>query len=156
MGAGNFRTPPGVAEMPYGGEKEEPIGDELPAKILAGLCLYLEALPAGMVENYPWHQSVQIKSRREIRKIITDGEQVCRVNDFHIISPDTMTLFPETLRTGPAYSVTPHWRRAHYRRKKGQGHNPNAPRDVYVGPAKIHEDQLPKGAVVGGAVSNVK
>lgn len=157
-GLENLTLPPGW-NPPRCFEKNDPIENREKNgmhKILAGLCLYLEALPAGMMENYPWHQPVTLKTRREVRKIITDGEQICHVADLHTISPETITLFPDTLKKGPAYSVKPHWRRAHYRRKKGQGHNPDAPRDQYVGPAKIHADQLPEGTVVGGAISLVK
>lgn len=126
------------------------------AKIIAGLCLYLEALPGKTVDSYRWHSTPAIAARREVRKVITDGELICQVEDFNVISPNTITLFPETLRAGPAYTVTPHWRRAHYRRAKGQGKNPLAPRDVYVGPSLIHKDQLPEGAVPGGSQSSVR
>lgn len=130
--------------------------DSLAPMIIAGLCLYLEALPSSIVESYGWGRVASPKARRDIRKIITDEEQICRVEDFHVLSPGTMTLFPETLRQGPAYTVTPHWRRAHYRRARGQGHNPNAPRDVYVGPTLIHKDQVPEGALPGGSVSSLR
>ena len=130
--------------------------DYPPAKLIAGLCLYLEALPPSALEEYRWRQPEPIRAKREVRKIITDGEQICEVNDFNVLSPSTITLFPETLKKGPAYTVTPHWRRAHYRRRKGQGNNPHAPRDVYVGPTLVHREQLPEGSVPGGAKSSVK
>lgn len=126
---------------------------QIVGKIIAGLCLYLEALPAGSVDTYSWRQTASVTAKRDLRKIVTDGAQVCEVADFHTLSPETMTLFPQTLREGPAYSVTPHWRRAHYRRRPGSG--PDAPRDVEVRSALIHKDQLPKGAVPGGAMSTV-
>jgi hypothetical protein len=126
------------------------------AKIIAGLCLYMEALPVGTVDAYQWLQTKHARSKRDARKIITDGENICRVEDFNVLSPETMNLFPEALGKGPAYTVTPHWRRAHYRRRRGQGKNPNAPRDIYVGPTLVHKDQIPDGAVPGGARSTVK
>jgi hypothetical protein len=147
--------PPGSTD-PYSVNTSDFVDDSNPSKIIAGLCLYLEALPTEITENYPWRQSVPIKAQREVRKIITDGEQVCQVNDFNVICPETISLFPETLRAGPAYSVTPHWRRGHYRRAKGQGKNPNAPRTIEVKPALIHKDLLPEGAVPGGAQSLVR
>ncbi len=126
-------------------------------KIIAGLCLYLEALPPGVADAYSWrHTSAPTGLKRELRKIVTDGAQVCEVADLHTISPETMTLFPQTLREGPAYAVTPHWRRGHMRRRPGHGNDPNAPRDVEVKPAHIHKDQLPIGAVSGGAISKVR
>ena len=128
----------------------------LTAKLIAGLCLYLEALPVGTTDAYNWHRSVPIKAQRELRKVITDGEQICQVNDFNIISPETISLFPETLRAGPAHTVTPHWRRGHFRRARGQGRNPNAPRTIEVKPTLIHKDQLPEGVLPGGAQSSVK
>jgi hypothetical protein len=152
---GEMMYPPGSTD-PYAVDKSDFVDDSNPSKIIAGLCLYLEALPTEVTENYPWRQTVPIKTQREVRKIITDGELVCQVNDFNVISPETISLFPETLRAGPAYSVTPHWRRGHFRRARGQGKNPNAPKTIEVKPALIHKDQLPEGAVPGGAQSSVR
>lgn len=148
--------PPG-SPGPLASEKEEFLGDTSDfGKIIAGLCLYLEALPAGMAEGYGWREAPPQKLPRDARKLITEGEKVCWVEDFNLLSPETISLFPETLRQGPAYTVTPHWRRAHYRRAKGQGSNPDAPRNIYVAPTQIHKDQVPKGAVVGGSTSVVR
>jgi hypothetical protein len=154
---------PQVRKFPAGGIDPQVLkkgakvkeAESICASIIAGLCLYLEALPSGIVESYGWGQASP-KARRDVRKIITDEEQVCCVEDFHVISPSTMSLFPETLRQGPVYTVTPHWRRAHYRRARGQGKNPNAPRNVYVGPTLIHKEQVPEGALPGGSVSSAR
>lgn len=147
---------PAGMEAPFSASKGESLrGVNSAAKIIAGLCLYLEALPAGTVESYGWRQSVPQKLPRDVRKVITDGELICQVEDFNVLSPDTITLFPETLRQGPAYAVTPHWRRAHYRRARGQGKNPDAPRTIPVRSALVHKDLLPEGGVPGGAMSSV-
>ncbi len=152
---GEFMFPPGSTD-PYSVDTSQFVDDSNSAKIIAGLCLYLEALPIHTFQNYGWTESVKARLPRDVRKIITSGELICQVEDFHVLSPETMSLFPETVLKGPAYTVTPHWRRGHYRRARGQGNNPDAPRDVYVKPALIHQDQVPQGAVPGGAISSVK
>ncbi len=155
--AGNQLDQPAGCMAPSVFKKDELIVEgSVTANLVAGLCLYLEALPSGIVESYGWGKAASPTTRRDVRKIITDEEQICCVEDFHVISPDTMSLFPETLRQGPAYTVTPHWRRAHYRRARGQGNNPNAPRDVYVAPTLIHREQVPEGALPGGSVSSLR
>lgn len=147
--------PPGY-DIPTPFRKDERINSASPIKkVIAGLCLYLEALPPGVGET-SWGTPTSIKAPRGVRKIITEETKVCEVMDFHTISPETMTLFPETLRKGPAYTVTPHWRRAHYRRAPGQGKNPDAPRTIQVKSALVHKDQLPEGAVPGGAISTIR
>ncbi len=137
-------------------EKDQPIGDFPLAKVIAGLCLYLEALPVDITDSSMWRTPVKLHAQRDVRKLVTDGEQICQVADFHVISPETITLFPQLLRDGPAYTVTPHWRRGYMRRAKGEGKNPNAPKTIEVKPTVIHRDQMPEGAVPGGAISIVR
>lgn len=120
--------------------------------ILAGLCLYLEQLPAQVVESPQW-KPYQPKVR-DVRGLITSGAEVCDVGNFHTISPQTLTQALEKTNW-PARSVTPHWRRAHYRRARGTGHDPNAPRTVLVKATLIHKDKVPPGALVGGSVSKL-
>lgn len=121
-------------------------------KILIGLCLYLERLPPQVVENEPWRQYTP--KSREVRGLITDKAEVCHVKNFHTISPTTLHEALEK-SNWPARSVTPHWRRAHYRRPKGKGNDPTAPRTVLVQATMIHRDKVPAGALVGGAVSKL-
>jgi len=135
-------------------KKEGLVGDDPYFKIIAGFCLYLEALPPGTMEGYGWQQ-VPLSVRKQAQGFITDGEQVCRIENLHTLSPATLAEFPQSPRRGPAYTVTPHWRRAHYRRARGQGNNPHAPRDVEVSAALIHKEHLPPGSIPGGAQSKV-
>lgn len=120
--------------------------------ILVGLCLYLEQLPAQVVESPQW-KPYQPKVR-EVRGLITNDAEVCDVGNFHTISPQTLERALEKTNW-PARSVTPHWRRAHYRRARGTGHDPNAPRTVLVRATIIHKDKVPPGALVAGAVSKL-
>ena len=157
---GRVFTPPAGFGKPVCWEKDQPIqagpfGERL-GKIIAGLCLYLEALPPSVSSSYRWHTPERLAAKRDVRKIVIDGELVCNVADFHTLSPETMTLFPETLRAGPGYSVTPHGRRGHWRRAPGQGNNPNAPRSIEVKPTIIHRDQIPEGGAIGGATTYIK
>ncbi len=153
-------TPPAGFGKPICWEKDQPIqagpfGRRI-GKVIAGLCLYLEALPPSVSGSCRWHIPDHLTAKRDVRNIVIDGELVCNVADLHTLSPETMTLFPETLRAGPSYSVEPHGRRGHWRRAPGQGNNPNAPRTIKVKPAIIHRDQIPEGAVIGGATTYVK
>lgn len=143
---------PAGYSIPTSLHKEDPINTSSPLmKVIAGLCLYLEALPPGVSER-TW-RNPSIKAPRLVRKLITEETKVCDVMDIHTISPSTMTLFPETLKRGPAHTVTPHWRRAHYRRPAGSA--PDAPRTIEVRQTLVHKDQLPDGALPGGVVSSV-
>lgn len=157
---GQMRMLPGSV-LGWRAQLNEPLFNRAPdnlatatMKLVAGLCLYMESLPSSARSDNDWRTYVP-SSSRGVRGVITDERQVCEVVDFHVRSPDTLAVFPRVPKPA-GYTVKPHWRVAYKRRRRGEGHIPDAPRVVEVPSTFVHKDQMPPDAIVGGAVTKVR
>lgn len=122
-------------------------------RVMIGLCIHLASLP-------PKHTAIQMEGPApppdpEIRAI-TSGAHVCTVLSGFTLSPDERHALGTIEAPRQYHQLSPHWRRGHFRREKGQGQNLNAPRCIWVRPTLVRRDLLKHGMQVGGAQVDVE
>lgn len=125
---------------------------DLALRVVVSLCAYLSTLPpqSGSVVEV-----VGAPADPEVRGIIS-GAHVCTVLSSYTLSTEERRLLGPTEGMRQVRQHSPHWRRGHFRREPGQGHNPHAPRCVWVRPTLVRKDLLKPGLQVGGAEVEVE
>jgi len=128
---------------------------EVMARIIAGLALYLKSLPVGSPHLSP--PAKPLRSGLPDRKIITSGWEVCNVTSTIAMTRQERIFFgiegtPEEQRQA-RYELCCHFREAHWRRRRGEGHIAHASKCVHVGWAFVRRDRLPgNGGLPGVSV----
>lgn len=133
-------------------------GFEQPIKIVAGLCLYLANLRksrSGLAS--PWTPSGIHRAPTMDARAITDEAEICSVATEYVLTPEMKTAIRQKYilrREGvemPAGFVE-----AYYRRKKGTGGDPDAPRIEHVHSYSRGFERLAEGALPGGTQGKMR
>jgi hypothetical protein len=122
-------------------------------RVIVGLSIYLSTLPPRS-QNLSWARE-EAPRDPEIRSIAS-GAHVCTVLSSHKLTVEEQLSLESHPGPDRFRQLSPHWRRGHFRREGGQGHNPDAPRCVWVRPALVRKDLLRPGLQVGGAQVDVE
>ncbi len=123
-------------------------------RIVLNFCLFLSNLEGS--EHAQAHSGSWQKNERYPKpslRSVTDGTDICTVSSFSSLLGMTDIGKGKEMRSpvGERDVITPHWRRAHMRRRPGMGHIPDAPKDVKVPQTIVNghlllEGQLPIGS----------
>ena len=122
--------------------------------LVCKLCMYLDALPPK--ERPAGERKVRIVSEKKKQldaTAITDEAEIFVVKSVHPIIRDAMDKAVGNGEGTTGRQVCAHWRRAHRRRRKGEGKNPNAPKVVSVRACFVNRDSLPENALPSGSES---
>jgi hypothetical protein len=141
-------------EFQHHAPPEESIHFDAAARIVVGLCLYLQTLPPSSSARSEWKKHERVGKKPDPRAITNDA-QVCTVSCTHKLSAEErqVTGNDAQMRKKSLYELCAHFRRGHWRRPPGQGHIPDAPRIVWVRPTLVRRDRLVDGQLPGGAES---
>lgn len=119
-------------------------------RVFVGLCIYLKSFESrkGLIqpESYPKMSS---KLTRFGPALHAESE-VCRVQNFMHMTPDEREIIRQYLSGKGGWEVCAHFRRGYWRRRSGEGHDPNAEKIVRVPPTLVRKDRLPEGALALG------
>lgn len=116
--------------------------------LVVSLCLYLSSLPPKEAAKLAWHKPPKISGQSD--KVITRESQVCTVSCGHTLTAADHAVLNEISLTRKSFSMCVHWRRGFWRRARGFGHDPEAPRTVWVRPTMVNRDKCPEtGLPVG-------
>lgn len=121
-------------------------------RVVLGLNLYLSTLPPGSGQRQEGPRPLLDPKVQGI----TAAAHVCTVVGHRTLTDEEQeSLGPDT---APRLyrQIRPHWRRGHYRRMPGHGHDPKAPRCVRIDPVYIHKDLVEPGMQVGGGEVDVE
>jgi len=122
-------------------------------QLLAGLCLYLVSLPPGSPHRSEWRPGTS--PGKPDPRSITQTSRVCDLtSSFTLSSEERDAYLGKPHAAGSEKSV--HFRRGHFRRARGSGHDPTAPKVVLVRPTLVRADRLVEGAIPGGSLTRVK
>lgn len=125
---------------------------DIALRVIVSLCAYLSTLPP---QSGNLVEATEAPADPEIRGIVS-GAHVCTVLSSYTLSTEERHLLGPTEGMHQVRQRSPHWRRGHFRREPGQGHNPHAPRCVMVRPTLVRKDLLRPGMQVGGAQVEVE
>lgn len=119
------------------------------ARIIIGFALYLQMLPPGSPHRSEWQRP---KISRPDPKAIVNDADICTVTSIHRLTTEEREhLLSDSVTTGREVGV--HRRRGYFRRKRGQGQNPFAPRVEWVRPTLVRKDRLRPGELPGGSIA---
>lgn len=127
-------------------------------RLAVNLCAYLATIPA---HNQPIFQKRQIfwdKKQTPVGLGITEEAEICTVTAEHFLTSEErqVVLAHIDRQHQGGYTLPVHWRRAHRRREKGHGHDPNAPRTVKVKAALVNGHLLQEGILPGGSKTTLR
>jgi len=122
------------------------------SRIIVGLCMYLQTLPAGDGHISEWKSPN--RPGEPDPDAITRESEVCLVKSVHTLTPEERRVFGGCGETGRALRA--HFRRGHWRRPPGSGSDPLAARTIHVRPTLVRRDRLPEAALPSGANSLVQ
>jgi hypothetical protein len=128
------------------------IGDEL-LPLVAGLCLYLKTLTPVQIEKYVIRKDVVTKVSNP--RCITNGADICTVQSMFSINDTERVIFRNMADNAKSHEKSPHFRMGSWRRKPGNGDDPDAPKCVWVRPTIVRADRLPEGCLPLGAQTSV-
>jgi hypothetical protein len=130
-----------------------------PFHLVSAFIAYLSTLPPGSPYLSDWTAKSKsyLRNKRGARdpRSITDGARICTVSSSYVLSQAEQAVIGRREQTG-TYQVRPHFRRGHFRRRPGHGHDPAAPRVVWVRPTLVRADRLPPGGIPGGTEAVLK
>lgn len=119
-------------------------------RYVGAFSLYLMSLPPQSGHRSNW----QPADPSPDPKAITRGTEVCSVSSVFTLTTEEREAFrwsPSGRRQQAA-----HFRRGHFRKRPGQGSDPDAPKVVLVRPALVRGDRLKPGELPGGSLANLK
>ncbi|MFH0928015.1 MAG: hypothetical protein V1821_00920 [bacterium] len=120
---------------------------EIAARLVAGVCLYLQHIapraPGG--HGSQWNPPATSPSARAI----IHGAQVCAVKSVERLSSEETDIVRD-FRDRPTRELCTHWRSGHWRKPPGQGHDPLAPRSIWIRPILVRRDRLAPGTLPVG------
>jgi len=113
-------------------------------RIISNLCIYLTTISSPDSANAGTKSSDWVKPRvasSSNLRVITNGMEVCDISAYHTLQ-EMSERDDSTGTSGETQS--PHWRRGHFRRKPGEGNNPDAPKSVWVKPTLVNAHLIPE------------
>lgn len=130
--------------------------------IIAGMCFYLQSLPAGSPHKSAWQTPPQARGSKNLRAV-TDENSICEVASSQAIAPEELEMLErqsmqdedEEGSKGPGGEIRSGFRRGHWRRKPGFGQDPDAPKTVRVRWTMVNENKLAPGTIPIGVSSKV-
>lgn len=119
-------------------------------RIAVGIGLYLESIPVAQRAEHVWKPSIEAGHPG---RAITSQAEVCDVASVHRLSAEERAAFDQGGVARSTGQVSSHFRRGHWRKKPGQGSDPDAPKTVWVRPTLVKPQALPEsGLPVGSAM----
>jgi len=126
-----------------------------PLRIVAGLCFELAKRQRGQTQS-EWHSLPKRQAPTPDTRAITDESQICTVVSEYTLTPEMRTaLTRKYIHREAGFEMPAGFVEAYYRRKKGTGHDPDAPRIEHVHSYKRGFDRLLDGTLPGGSQGNV-
>jgi len=121
-------------------------------QLAAGLCLYLQTIPAGSNLVSEW-SNVKITEGQKVKpgQGITDEAKVCRVSTHFSLSWQEVDIFRQACSSGFKGVVSPHFRRGYWSRPVGLGQDPSATKTVWHRPTIVNLHLLKEGGLPHGA-----
>lgn len=121
------------------------------ARIVVGLCLYLQTLPVKSPHRSGWKPARDGMFKPDPLAITSEAE-VCTVSSVYTPTREEREIFglEGEERRHAQYEVRTHFRRGHWRRPPGLGNDPNASKVIWVRPTLVRQDRLPQNALPGG------
>jgi hypothetical protein len=122
--------------------KEAPPGSEDPSlgaqfdpviRVMVGLLVYLSNRPPASHLSPPRRPTAPAPGQSP--RFITSEAEICETQGAYHPPEEAPQEERRTHRPG-GYEVSPHHREGYYRRRSGEGNNPDAPRVIWVGSAK--------------------
>lgn len=123
----------------------------LASRLVFGLALYLQNLPITERRDTPFRGLVQ----RATPRIITQGAQVCLVQNLHSLTGEERSILRHYVR-GIGREISPHFREGYFSRPPGQGHDPTAQKTIWHRPTIVKRDSLPEGALPYGSKTEIR
>jgi hypothetical protein len=127
----------------------EDVGMQKILRIVFGMLLYLQSLPASITAPSGWKRSEAVKEPGHPKKI-TLASEVCNIASVYKLNLQEKAVFRNGLR-GAHLEVSVHYREGHWRRPPGKGSDPNFPKTVWVRPTIVRFDKLEDGGLPGGS-----
>jgi hypothetical protein len=137
--------------------KEAPPGSEDPSlgaqfdpviRVMVGLLVYLSNRPPASHLSPPRRPTAPAPGQSP--RFITSEAEICETQGAYHPPEEAPQEERRTHRPG-GYEVSPHHREGYYRRRSGEGNNPDAPRVIWVPPTTVRKDLLPPGALPLGS-----
>lgn len=120
--------------------------------LIAGLCLYLKTLTPAQTEANVTHEK---QPKTSELSSVTEEAEICTVQSVWKLSDAERTAFTGATGKGSGHEMPTHFRRGTWRRNKGSGNNPDAPRCIWVRPTIVRPDRLAEGSLPQGALTSV-
>lgn len=119
------------------------------ARIIGGLCLYLQSLPSKSPHVSSW-QPLEPGIKNPDPRAISTGAEVCHVSSVYRLTAEEREVVEQIGKRGH-YELCAHFRTGHWRRRPGTGNDPAAPKVVHVRPTLVRRDRLAEGQLPGGS-----
>ena len=145
-----------------GNEEEAPLDSETLAicrelaLMTAALALYISTIPPGQATPKPRSSLIPPAIKKQDPRLISSPSRVCHLTNTFKLSSEEIEEFEEAMRKERTGMVVPHHRRGYFRRPNGLGHEPSAPRTIWVRPAFVNRRHLPEDTLPGGALVRVE
>lgn len=129
------------------------VGDKA-AHLIVSLCLYLSTLSSQEIRPTKWMAVPRDKTFDQ--KAIAKRSQVFVITSKHKLTKQDEEVIAEIKKSRSSQLKCTHWRRGHWRKRPGEGINPDAPRIVHVRPCLINPGRLPEGSIPSGSKTLLK
>jgi hypothetical protein len=127
------------------------------ARLAVGFALYLQVLPSGSPHVSAPRRLSSVGAGPD-RLAVLDEADVCTVASMHSLTREELVMLG-VIAGEPGerarYQVSCHYREGYWRRPRGQGRIPGAPKTEQVRPTIVRRDRLPEGGAPGGSTKNV-
>lgn len=113
-------------------------------RTVVGVMLYLKALPPGSPHVSAWTKPHLPKTTDP--RAVTKGTEVCNVSSIYALSAEERALMDqgEPSDEHPERAMSTHFRSGHWRRRRGSGDDPLAPKVEHVRWTIVRRDRLPE------------
>lgn len=124
-------------------------------RILFGLCAYMSTFTADngsipeVVQKTSYTKKVYAGAK-DGPALVTSAE-VLKVQSVIRLSTEEREIIRDQLSGRGGWEVKAHFREGYWRRPKGEGHNPDASKTVWVRPTLVRRDRLPDNTLPLGA-----
>ena len=132
----------------------EPSASEFMLRIVAGLPLYLRALPSETPHVSDWQPTTQDPTPSAS---IVDGSLVCAVSSCYQLTADERVMLgiDGSDEDRKSRQLKWHLRAGHWRRPPGHGNDPNYPKTVHVRFTIVRGDRMPEAGLPEGRDSAI-
>jgi hypothetical protein len=123
-------------------------------RLAIGLAVYLQMLPVGSTHLQSARRPQRQKS---FGRAITDGAELFEVTSSIQLTHDehVLTGIAGTREERAHLEMSCHFREGYWRRRRGHGHDPSAPKVVHVRPTIVRRDRLPPDGLPLGAAKEL-